>query len=190
MMPIKTSAPSTTHSQMRSVPELLPAAGDCAAAEVAGSGAVGAAAAVARGLRLGRLTLGTLALGARLLMALLTVPPHPVTSKPATRAAARGTTHLIQRRGPRPPGDRSAKNAPASTAQASPGRSRRASPVTGDLGDGTGRGAARARSGQALQRITVGLAGEGHRDHFLGPAGFHPGEPGQREPVGPGQRGL
>src|SRR5436305_1944306 len=82
------------------------AAGDCAAAEVAGSCTLGAAAAVSLGLRLGRLTLGTLALGARLLMALLTPPPHPVTSRPAARAAARGTTSLGQRRGARPHGER------------------------------------------------------------------------------------
>src|SRR5215470_19500003 len=131
MMPIRTSAPSAIHSQMRSDPELLLAAGDSAAADVAGSCALGAAAAVSRGLRLGRL--GTLTLGATLLMALLTAPPHPVTSKPATRTAARGTTSLAQRRGPRARGERIAKNSPASTAQASPGRSRRTSPPAGDL---------------------------------------------------------
>src|SRR6266487_3798244 len=119
--PIRPIAPSTTHSQTSDDPELLLAAGDSAAAEVAGSCALGAAAGVSRGLRLGTLTLGRLALGARLLIALLTAPPHPVASKPATRAAARGTTHLLQRRGPRPPGGRSAKT-PASMAQASPGR--------------------------------------------------------------------
>src|SRR6185437_1517612 len=132
MMRIRMITPSTTHSQMRLDPELL-LAGDCAAAEVAGSCALGAAAGVSCGLRLGRLMLGTLALGARLLMALLTAPPHPVTSNPATRAAARGSTHLVQRRGPRLPGERSAKNVLASTAQASSGRSRRTSPVAGDL---------------------------------------------------------
>jgi hypothetical protein len=93
---------------MRLDPELLLAAGDSAAAEVAGSWALGSAAWVSLGLRLGRLTLGTLALGARLLMALLTAPPHPVTRKPAVRAAARGTTNLAQRRGPRAHGERTA----------------------------------------------------------------------------------
>jgi hypothetical protein len=119
--PIRTSTPSTTHSQVRFDPEPLLAAGDdagSAALEVAGSCALGAAAGVSRGLRLGTFTVGRLALGARLLMALLTPPPHPVTSKPAARAAARGTRHLVQRRGPRMPVDRSARNAPASTAQA------------------------------------------------------------------------
>src|SRR5437660_12528758 len=105
---ISTIAPSTTHSQMRPAPELLLAAGDdagSAALEVAGSCALGAAAWVSLGLRLGTFTVGRLALGARLLMALLTAPPHPVTSKPATRAAAMGATHPAQRRGAPPPGD-------------------------------------------------------------------------------------
>jgi len=59
-----------------------------AAGEAAGACSLGAPAAV----RLGRLTLGV-----RLLIALLTVPEHPVTSKPAARAAALRTTHLVLR---------------------------------------------------------------------------------------------
>src|SRR5580700_12039858 len=112
---IRTIAPSTTHSQMRSEPELLLAAGE-----------VAAAAAVSLGLRLGRL-MGVL------IEAPLRVPLHPVTSKPAATAAPVRTTDLVQRRGPRSPGDRSAEKAVASTAQASPWRYRRTSPVAGDL---------------------------------------------------------
>src|SRR5690348_14637032 len=144
---------------MRPAPELLLAAGDSAAAEVAGSCAVGWAAAVSCGLRLGRLMLGTLALGATLLMALLTAPPHPVTSKPAARAAARGTTHLAQRRGPRPRGGRTARNAPASTAQASPGRGRRASPPAGDLCRAQGRPSSGSRSASPVKDAVTTYSG-------------------------------
>src|SRR6266700_1940219 len=99
---IRTSAPSTTHSQTSDDPEPLLAAGEVAGSAafvVTGACALGAAA----GLRLGRLTLGRLALGARLLIALLTVPPHPVTSNPAARAAPRATTNLARCRGIRAP---------------------------------------------------------------------------------------
>src|SRR5690348_6203889 len=86
---ISTIAPSTTHSQMRSDPELLLAAGD-----------VAAAAGVSWALRLGRLMLPV-----RLVVETpLMVPAHPVTSKPTATAAHVRITHLAQRRGPRPPG--------------------------------------------------------------------------------------
>jgi len=71
-------------------PELLLAAGDVAAC------AVGAGAVV---FRAGRL-------GARVLIELLTVPLHALTSRPAMRAAARGSRRLAPARGPRPATDR------------------------------------------------------------------------------------
>src|SRR5690242_4824774 len=83
-MMMRASTASKIHSQRSDDPGLLLAAVDSGLAAAAGLCPAG---------RLGKFTLGT-----ALLTALLMVPPHPVTSKPAARAAPVRTRRLARRR--------------------------------------------------------------------------------------------